>query len=77
MKKGNTVSSGKSFSNVSIWGSSPPSKGSIKDVDLFTENKEALLTFSVDVLYGAQDKHSRRDIIKFVSEAAIRLELKN
>lgn len=35
-------------------------------------NKESLLAFIVDVIYGAREKKSRSDIIKFVSEAAVR-----
>lgn len=35
-------------------------------------NKEALLAFMVDVIYGAREKKSRSDVIKFVSEAAMR-----
>lgn len=35
-------------------------------------NKEALLAFMVDVIYGAREKKSRSDVIKFVSEAAVR-----
>ena len=35
-------------------------------------NKESLLAYIVDVIFGAREKRSRSDIIKFVPEAAVR-----
>lgn len=69
-KNTNTPSSVKTSPNVPIEGSRLLPNSS--NQGLVVVNKEALLAFMVDVLYGARDKQSRSDIIKFVSEAAVR-----
>lgn len=60
----NKPSSGSGSAGVSH---SPPN-----NQEVLVVNKEDLLAFIVDVLFGTRERKSRSDIIKFVSEAAVR-----
>lgn len=74
LKRVEEKTSAQSLVNRPFSGTGPAgvSSSAPNNQEVLVVNKEALLTFIVDVNYGARDKKSRSDIIKCVSEAAVR-----
>lgn len=74
LKRVEGKTSAQSLVNGTFSGAGPAggSSSAPNNQEVLVVNKEDLLAFIVDVIYGARDKKSRSDIIKCVSEAAVR-----